>query len=45
MRPMNRALSLLRRWLPAEATALHKRLDAALDPRNPTGNTLMIAVR
>ena len=31
--------------LPAEATALQTRLDAVLDPRNPTGNTLMIAVR
>lgn len=31
--------------LPAEATALQTRLDAVLDPRNPAGNTLMIAVR
>lgn len=31
--------------LPAEATALRARLEAVLDPRNPTGNTLMIAIR
>ncbi len=36
---------LIEAVLPAEATALQKRLDATLDPRNPSGNTLMIAVR
>jgi hypothetical protein len=30
--------------LPADATALKARLEAALDPRNPSGNTLLIAV-
>ncbi len=30
--------------LPAEATALKTRLQAALDPRNPSGNTLMLAI-
>lgn len=36
---------LIEAMLPAEATALQKRLEAVLDPRNPTGNTLMLAVR
>ncbi len=31
--------------LPAEATALKQRLEAALDPRNPSGHTLMLAIR
>jgi len=31
--------------LPAEATALKQQLTGALDPRNPSGNTLMLAVR
>lgn len=31
--------------LPAEATALRTRLESALDARNPTGNTLMLAIR
>ncbi len=31
--------------LPAEATALRTSLEAVLDPRNPSGNTLMLAVR
>jgi hypothetical protein len=31
--------------LPAEATALVGRLTSTLDPRNPSGNTLMLAVR
>lgn len=31
--------------LPAEATALKAQLVAALDPRNPSGNTLMLALR
>lgn len=31
--------------LPAEATALRSSLDAVLDPRNPSGNTLMLAIR
>lgn len=31
--------------LPAEATALKQQLVGALDPRNPSGNTLMLAVR
>lgn len=31
--------------LPAEATALKAQLTAALDPRNPSGNTLMLALR
>jgi hypothetical protein len=30
--------------LPEQATALKARLDEALDPRNPSGNTLMLAV-
>jgi hypothetical protein len=31
--------------LPAEATALKQRLQATLDPRNPSGHTLMLAIR
>ena len=31
--------------LPAEATALRTKLETTLDARNPTGNTLMLAIR
>lgn len=30
--------------LPAEATALKQQLEGALDPRNPSGHTLMLAI-
>lgn len=36
---------LIEAVLPAEATALVTRLESTLDPRNPTGNTLMLAIR
>lgn len=36
---------LIESVLPAEATALVTRLESILDPRNPTGNTLMLAIR
>jgi hypothetical protein len=36
---------LIESVLPAEATALAARLASALDPRNPSGNTLMLAIR
>lgn len=36
---------LIESVLPAEATALAARLASTLDPRNPSGNTLMLAIR